>query len=295
LPILVAVLNPPKGILRRSTRNSSRLRRFCAALYSVALLSIGSIGYAQQEPQPNLGAFYPGERLQYKVKWLFFRLGTIIITTDTIPGDMGRFKVSLTLDSNPDVFLISIHSKYEGIVGLHPVRCESFRGFEKRGDDTLVTTYTFNDSLKRVVMEQRLMPIDTVVKSQVTDTIDRFFDGASLFFYARTMAHTNAKYSAPTLVEMEMFTTDITFSGSSTAINIGAVDEDIDTRKLFGKANFEGKTFGGFSGEFRGWFSNDYASIPIKAEMSISLGTVTVELEQWSRPFWFPPRVITKR
>jgi len=269
--------------------------RFFTALCSVIVLSAGSVGYAQQEPQANLGAFHPGERLQYKVKWLFFRLGTIVVTTDTIPGDMGRFKVSLSLDSNPDIFFVNIHSRYEGIVGLHPIRCESFRGFEKNGNDTLVTTYTFIDSLKRVVMEQRLMPIDTVVKSQVADTIDRFFDGASLFFYARTMAHTNAKYIAPTLVEMEMFTTDITFTGTLKATDIGAFDEEIDTRELSGKANFEGKTFGGFSGEFRGWFSNDYASIPIRAEMNISLGTVTVELEKWSRPFWTPPRVLKHR
>lgn len=271
------------------------MKRSYAAWVCLAVLFIGTITFAQQEPQPNLGAFHPGERLQYKVKWLFFRLGTITVVTDTIPGDLSRYKISLSLDSNPDVFFISIHSKYEGIVGLHPVRCLSFLGYEKDGDDTLVTTYTFIESLKRVVMEQRRVPADTVVKSLVADSIDRFFDGASLFFFARTMAHTNGFYSAPTLVEMEMFTTDITFSGAQTAVEIGAVEEEIDTRELFGKANFEGKSFGGFSGEFRGWFSNDYASIPIKAEMSISLGTVTVELEQWSRPYWSPPPVIKQR
>lgn len=271
------------------------MMRLYATLYCFTVLSAGTIASAQQEPQPNLGAFHPGERLQYKVKWLFFRLGTITFTTDTIPGDLSRYKVSLTLDSNPDVFFISIHSRYEGIVGLQPVQCLSFLGWEKEGDDTLVTTYTYIDSLKRVIMEQRRMPVDTVVKSMVGDSINRFFDGASLFFFARTMAHTNGFYSAPTLVEMEMFTTDITFTGASKGIEIAAIDEEIDTRELFGKANFEGKTFGGFSGEFRGWFSNDYASIPIKAEMSISLGTVTVELEQWSRPYWVPPRVIKKR
>lgn len=259
-----------------------------------ALLTAGFNANAQQEPQVNLGAFYPGERLQYKVKWLFFRLGTITVVTDSIPNDPARYKVSLTLDSNPDIFFISIHSRYEGTVGLRPVRCESFLGLERQGDDTLVTRYTFVDSLKRVVMEQRILPVDTLVKSEVRDTVERFFDGSSLFFFARTLAHSNGKYSAPTLVDMDMFTTDITFTGTSEPIDIGAVDEDIDTRKLFGKANFEGKTFGGFSGEFRGWFSNDYASIPIKAEMSISLGTVTVELEQWSRPYWNPPRVLER-
>lgn len=271
------------------------MRHLFTVLYSLALFSAGNPGYSQQEPQANLGAFHAGERLQYKVKWLFFRLGTIIVTTDSIPGDQANYKVSLLLDSNPDLFFISIHSKYEGIVGLHPVRCMSFLGKEKDGDDTLVTTYTYIDSLKRVVMEQRRMPVDTLVKSLVGDSIDRFFDGASLFFYARTMAHTKASYSAPTLVEMEMFSTDITFTGKSAGVEIGSVDEEIDTRELFGKANFEGKTFGGFAGDFRGWFSNDYASIPIKAEMSISLGTVTVELEEWSRPYWFPPRVPKKR
>jgi len=216
------------------------------------------------------------------VKWLFFRLGTITIATDSIPNDPGRYKVLLTLDSNPDIFFISIHSQYEGIVGLHPVRCESFLGRERQGDDTLMTRYTFIDSLKRVVMEQWILPVDTLVKSETRDTVNRFFDGSSLIFFARTLAHSNGQYSAPTLVEMDMFTTDINFTGVSAPVEIGAVDEEIDSRELFGKANFEGKTFGGFSGEFRGWFSNDYASIPIKAEMSISLGTVTVELEEWS-------------
>ena len=271
------------------------MRHLFTLLYSLALFTASNPGYAQQEPQPNLGAFHAGERLQYRVRWLFFRLGTITVTTDTIRGDPGKFKVLLKLDSNPDIFFISIHSIYEGIVGLHPLRCVSFLGKEKDGDDTLVTTYTYFDSLRRVVMEQRRMPVDTLVKSLVGDSIDRFFDGASLFFYARTMAHTNVRYSAPTLVEMEMFSTDISFTGKSTGVEIGAVDEEIDTRELFGKANFEGKTFGGFSGDFRGWFSNDYASIPIKAEMSISLGTVTVELEEWSRPYWIPPRVPQKR
>ncbi len=250
---------------------------------------------AQQEQQVNLGAFYPGEWLRYKVKWLFFRLGTITVVTDTIPDNPARFKVTLTLDSNPDIFFISIHSHYEGIVGLQPVRCESFVGRERQGDDTLLTTYTFIDSLRRVVMEQRLLPADTLIKSVTRDTVDRFFDGASLFFFARTLAHINGHYRAPTLVDMEMFSTDITFTGTSEGVEIGAVNEEIDTRELFGKANFEGKTFGGFSGLFRGWFSNDYASIPIKAEMSISLGTVTVELEQWSRPYWSPPRVLRNK
>ena len=88
---------------------------------------------------------------------------------------------------------------------------------------------------------------------------------------------------------MELLSTDIHFTDSVASVSIGALDDDIETKEIRGQAHFGGKTFGGFSGEFRGWFSNDPASIPIRAEMTITLGTVVIELEEWNRPGWTPP------
>ncbi|MBE0557036.1 MAG: DUF3108 domain-containing protein, partial [Proteobacteria bacterium] len=50
--------------------------------------------------------FYPGERLQYKVTWLFFRLGTIVVTTEKIPGSSAddEYRVVVSVESDPTIF-----------------------------------------------------------------------------------------------------------------------------------------------------------------------------------------------
>jgi hypothetical protein len=134
-----------------------------------------------------------------------------------------------------------------------------------------------------------VLPADTVLREEVKDSVDRFYDGASLFFFARSILHRDTSLTIPTLVEFDMFTTDLTITGAVTPLEIGALEEPVMTRELFGRANFEGATFGGFSGDFKGWFSNDSAAVPMRAEMSITLGTVNLELERWVRDTWTPP------
>ncbi|MEX2116766.1 MAG: DUF3108 domain-containing protein [Bacteroidota bacterium] len=240
----------------------------------------------QQSPD---GVFLSGERLEYKVKWLFFRLGTIVVTTNRVADSAGIFRTSITLDSNPDLFFISIHNRYEALVNSNPVRCEAFRSLEIDGDDTLLTSYTFDEPSRRVHMWQSLLPADNVLREEIKDSVDRFYDGASLFFFARTILHGDTTLTVPTLVEFDMFSTDLTITGKIVPVSIGSMEESIMTREIFGRANFEGTTFGGFSGDFKGWFSNDSAAIPIRAEMSITLGTVNIELERWARDGWIPP------
>lgn len=229
------------------------------------------------------------EWFQYKVKWLFFRLGTITVSTNRLPGHPSLYRTAITLDSNPDLFFISVHSRYEAVVSTNPVRCEAFRSWEADGDDTLMTRYVFVDSLDQIIMSQHMLPADTLVREDVKDSIDRFFDGGSLILLARSLVHRDTSVSVPTLVDFDLFTTDITFTSAVAATSIGARDRDVRTRSLYGKANFGDKTIGGFSGEFKGWFSDDLAAVPILAEMSITLGTVDVQLEHWKRDGWEPP------
>lgn len=258
------------------------------------LLSKSDAQIRQSALRHNLAVFQPGERLQYRVKWLFFRIGTIVVETDSIPGSPLFVKATITLDSNPNFFLISIHNRYEAIVNSTPVRSERLRSIERSGNDTLLTTYQFVDSLEQIIMEQRILPADTVIKAGVLDSIDRFFDGSSLFFLARTLLHSGSQESVPTMVDFDLFRTDIIFSNRVVPRSISTFHEEIETRELYGRANFEGKTFAGFSGGFKGWFSNDEAAVPIQAEMNITLGSVDIELEQWSRAGWQPPRMQKK-
>ena len=249
---------------------------------------------ASAESQTNPVVFASGERLQYKVKWLFFRLGTIVVTAEQVPNTIGKYRTSIILDSNPDLFFISIHNRYDAVVNVDPIRCDALRATEISGSDTVVTMYDFVPSLGRINMEKRVYPADTLVRHEVKDSIDRFFDGASLFFFARAMLHNDTTLTVPTLVDFDMFQTHITFSTVPVPLEVSALDDPVETLELFGQAEFEGSTFGGFSGDFKGWFSNDHAAVPLRAELSITLGSVDVELEQWSRTGWTPPLISEK-
>jgi hypothetical protein len=57
-----------------------------------------------------------------------------------------------------------------------------------------------------------VLPADTVLREEIKDSVDRFYDGASLFFFARTILHRDTSLTIPTLVEFDMFTTDLTIT-----------------------------------------------------------------------------------
>ena len=106
---------------------------------------------------------------------------------------------------------------------------------------------------------------------------------------ARSLVHSGRTVSVPTLVEFELFQTDIVFTNVVSAVSIDAKDGDFETKELHGFAHFVESSLAGLSGKFRGWFSNDEAAIPLLAELNLSLGTADIELEQWSRGSWSPP------
>jgi len=235
---------------------------------------------------------FPGEYLQYKVKWWIFRLGTIRMTTDLVnDSTYGKvYHIDLSLESNPALFFIGVHSRFETVVLPSPVRCLEFRGYEFSGPDTIFTHYWMVDSLHALRMQQWNVTRKELLKDETVDSVDTFYEGTSLVYLARSLLNSNLRIVAPTMVNTNIFTTEINFTTRVVPVEIDAVDYAIDGRELYGRANFVEKSLAGFSGDFRGWFSDDDAAIPIRAEMNLSLGTADVILERWSRGAWAPPR-----
>jgi hypothetical protein len=74
---------------------------------------------------------------------------------------------------------------------------------------------------------------------------------------------------------------------SRSKVNIDAWKNPIQVVELSGKMQLEG--IFGLTGDFKGWFSDDDAAIPITSEMKVILGSVRIELKQWNRKGWNPP------
>ncbi|MBM4169990.1 MAG: DUF3108 domain-containing protein [Ignavibacteria bacterium] len=267
------------------------LRATVALVLLGASLMITDLLPARSVPDDPVNVFKHGERIVYKVRWWIFRLGTIVVTTEKIEDTTATnaYRVRVSLESDPSIFFLSVKSQYESVITVSPLRCTQFIGYEIDGKDTLVTLYVANDSLRQVRMEEWKYPAGMKVREKIVDGLDAFYEGASLVFLARKMLHSNLQIVAPTVVDMQFFTTNINFTEEVSSLSIDAYPHPISVKELNGRANFSGKSLAGFSGDFRGFFSNDDAAIPVKAEMNITLGRAHVELEHWSRPGWTPP------
>ncbi len=92
----------------------------------------------------------------------------------------------------------------------------------------------------------------------------------------------------PAIVKEEKVNTFIDFTNKRETVEVDAIEYPVDVVEFEGKAEFVG--IFGLTGDFEGWFSNDEARVPIVAKMKVIIGSVTLELMEWKRPGWIPPR-----
>ncbi len=233
-------------------------------------------------------AFVEGEELVYNVRYTFINLGQVRIKT------VGR----VSADGHQAVFTKAFIDSYKGVpfVDLHAVFestidsaffSRHFMGKVKQDAVWDFSRYHFEYDRNRVIMEMGQQ--DTVVsKRDTTDVNVPYQDGLSLFFYARYQLFSGKRFAVPTLIKENKSITHIDFGSKSSSVEIDAVEYPIDVVPFDGKMDFVG--IFGLTGGFEGWFSNDDARVPILAKMKVLIGSVTIELMEWKRPGWSPPK-----
>jgi hypothetical protein len=232
--------------------------------------------------------FVEGEELVYNVRYAFFNLGQIRIKTYS----------KLTVDGQPAVFARALIDSYRGVpfVDLHAVfestidqmmYSRRFMGKIKQDNTWDFSRYYFEYDKKRVTVEMGRQ--DTVIAQRETLQVNtQYQDGLSLFFFARDGLFSGKTTNVPTMIKEKQVNTVIAFSVKRTSVEIDAVNYPVDVAQFEGTMEYSG--IFGLTGDFEGWFSNDEARIPILAKMKVILGSVTVELMDWKRPGWAPPR-----
>ncbi len=240
----------------------------------------------------NPGVFVIGEELVYNVRYGFISLGkiTVTITDANESGNGTLYRAKANIASYSGVPFVSLHHIYhsEMTPSFYSIWFESL---EKNRDTWDVMRFNFDYDHMSVLVEE-----GTQGKEEITDTleIDNFFqDGLSLFYFARGFIGTDENITIPTLINKEVVTTDFIFNGERGSKKSKAVDYPVEVIELSGRANYSG--IFGMTGAFRGWFTNDEAAIPIEAKLRVLIGNVTVELIEWNRPGWNPPKYANGR
>ena len=233
--------------------------------------------------------FEPGEELDYSVSYLSIRLGTVRIRTDKSETRDGRpvWHAFCYADSRDGIPFVSLHTVYESFIDEQSGYSHGFIGSDKLSDGKwMYSKYLFDYPHNLITVENG--EGKNVWKQFEIHTASKFCDGLSLYFYARCNAMYKKAVSVPTIIQNDTARTSISFLGERESQDLDAVPYPVDCNHFTGSATWTG--IYGLTGSFEGWFSNDRASIPIKAKIKLMVGSAWLELVKWKRPGWTPPK-----
>jgi hypothetical protein len=267
---------------------------FTTLLFVSALLSVSAQTNkpAGRGCEANMQIFQAGEELTYEVSYFGIKLGSISTKVTSVR-------------STPQGKRISAESLIRSYRGVPFVTLNTL--FQTRIDETLGSVafrtkeyitdmsafkyieYVYNRANDVVYISEFVENREGTEKHD-TLTLEgkRWQDGLSLLFYARAFAHAQCSKRVPVLVYRSKAMTSINFGVEEGRTSISALRHDVRTVKLSGETGFTG--IFGLTGGFEGWFTDDAASIPVSAKMHVLIGSVRIELIEWKRRGWTPPR-----
>ena len=230
-----------------------------------------------------------GEELTYVVSYSFIKLGEVKLSVKDKKVINGKpyYSTIAYIDSYEGIPFVNLHQIYESNISKS-LYSHYFRGIVKNEEYSTYTIYSFDYNKARIsVKKGKVYPAEVWTDSLAkADTV--YQDGLSIFYFARMNLGSSRVLNIPCFVNEQKVYTKINFKTDIEAINIEAVDYDIECIKLEGETDFV--SVFGLTGFFEGWFSNDSASIPIVAKMKVLIGNITLELKEWKRDGWIPPK-----
>lgn len=238
---------------------------------------------------PSEQELFVGEELTYIVAYSFIKLGEVKLKVRDKKNINGRtiYSTIAYIDSYSGIPFVNIHQTYESSVNSKQYS-EFFRGIMREEEPYTYTDYYFDYNKKQIRVKKGRFNPSKVWTDSITTAETFYQDGLSIFYYARMNSGSGKSVDIPCFVSEKKVNTKINFNSDVTYASIDAVDYDIECVRLDGETNFI--SIFGLTGYFEGWFTNDKAAIPVVAKMKVIIGNVRLELVQWKREGWMPPK-----
>jgi hypothetical protein len=230
-----------------------------------------------------------GEELTYVVSYSFIKLGEVKLLVKDKKELNGKtyYNTVAYINSYSGIPFVSLHQIYESRINQN-YTSDYFRGIVKHDEYSTFTDYSFDyKNSKTRIKRGKINPYQLWIDS-TAGLNNQMQDGLSIFYFARMNLGTRKSVNVPCFVNEKYEITKINFYTDIQDAEIDAVDYDVSCLRLDGRMDFI--SIYGLTGYFEGLFSNDEASIPIVAKMNVFLGNVKLELKQWKREGWNPPK-----
>lgn len=231
-----------------------------------------------------------GEELNYIVYYGFIKLGEVKmkVTGKFSEKEKNIFTAKASMKSYKGIPFVSLNSMFESDIVFDGKEMYSrrFKATEYNDEGEITIEYKFN-------YDSQFVYVHKVNKGKVErdDIIHfnknvKFQDGLSLFYSSRLNSFSAENFLIPVFMNEAETSVNYYFSAKAEEISLSVLDDDVSAVKCNGVANFTGVF--GLSGEFAGWFSNDDERVPLKSQMNVIIGNVTLELDTYKRTGWKP-------
>ncbi|MDP4221450.1 MAG: DUF3108 domain-containing protein [Bacteroidota bacterium] len=255
------------------------VKRRTVVIFLISFLFIGPIGEAFG--QKKNAVFQTGERLTYKVKFGFVKLGTLIMETGA-PAAGNRVNARMKFWTAQVPFLDS-KDVVDDIIDTSAVCLMRFEEHGHDGSKKMERTFTY-DPVKREISYS-----DATVQNRIISDVRPFSDAVALFFNLRAWNGSGGKYFFPLRGHEGEKIVNCYFSKNEKEQECPAFeDKEIQTYVVEGRAEMGDSAPLGASGKFTAFITKDEASIPIRIDMKIAIGSISLILDKVERTGWQP-------
>jgi hypothetical protein len=247
-------------------------------------LATGSIAATNVEAQAQTrkAVFQAGEELQYKVKFGFVKLGTVTIKTVGPNNQFGAGKMTTRMQfQTADVPFLNAKSLITTVIDTNAMHLVHFEQKGQEGDNKEEKQMTYDKAKKTLTYT------DDKIKGKVTNNVEPFNDAITLLFNMRTWSQSGKRYSFAMRSRDGQNNVVCNFTNKISNQEVEAWDgKEIRTRVIQGQANMGDSAPLGANGKFTAYVTDDAAAIPVKIDMNIAIGSITLELVKVKRSGW---------
>ncbi|PKL79639.1 MAG: hypothetical protein CVV25_07155 [Ignavibacteriae bacterium HGW-Ignavibacteriae-4] len=230
-----------------------------------------------------------GEKLKYEVSFLGVKLGTIEMSTNGTEDYNGKkvYLIQSDIKTYDGIPFVDLKATFNAWFDQSMNHSHKFTSNMKKDDKTWEYQQLLMD-YDKMNLHLKIWENKNVTKEEDIKLKAKVNDGSSLFFLARQYTGLKRSIKVPTVIDGQLFDTKLNFRDKTESVEISKIDYPVRTKYFDGQADWEGLY--GLSGRFEGWFSDDEASVPILAKMNVYVGKVNIELIEWTRKGWTPPK-----
>jgi len=244
---------------------------------------ISSVGMSQNQVMQT------GEYLKYEVSFLGVKLGSIETFVDGSENFEGKsvWNTRSVIKTYQSIPFVSIDATFRSLIDRSVTFSHDFMSNINDGNNPPDILHTMFDYEKKQIRLDKFKG-DKLIEQIKFDTDKKWNDGGSLFFVARRLLTLKKTVRIPTIIDQNQSQTIINFHNKKENITTKSIGYPVKTIFIDGVADWEGLY--GLKGKFEAWFCDDISGIPIKAKMNVYVGSVDIELVEWKRKGWEPPK-----